>query len=48
MLPVVAIFAWALIVNALCQSPRRWARGIGGVVGLSGALVCWASLFHII
>jgi hypothetical protein len=48
MMPVVAIFAWALIVNALCQSPRRWVRGIGGTFGFVGALVCWALLFHIV
>jgi hypothetical protein len=48
MLPVVAIFAWALIVNALCRSRRRWLVNLGGVLGFAGALVCLNVLFHIV
>lgn len=48
MAPIVAIFVWGGVCSALCQSRHRWVRGLGGVLGFVGALVCFNAMLHII
>ena len=48
MIPVIALFVWAGVCSTLVQSPRRWVRGLGGVVAIVGALVCCVGLLHMI
>lgn len=48
MFPLVALFVWAGVCNALVRSRRRWARGFGGILTVVGVLVCANGMLHII